>query len=270
MSAPIAKVSFGCEYTASAVRRALAAASWHVDDDEGSIATLLWAEFSAVLWDDVLAGRSTASCQYLRSGLVRKGDLLHYMRKHGGGHWHPTTIIADIEDEDDVVDLLKDWAQATAASSSVGDLFSPTAGGYSSSDGCSNELWVLKPSRGNRGEGISVLRSGDEKALRAAISCRPEHRDWLLQRYVLPLLLPAVPGSVCGRPKAPEQEERECGVQEDGERPGTLKFHLRVHVLAVGALSVWVHDQPLVLLASHPWRMPECSMVAGHCGGGDD
>mgnify|MGYP001495352447 CR=1 FL=1 len=50
----------------------------------------------------VLAGTTCASTQYLRSGLVRKADLLHYMQKHKLGHRFPRTVAADIEDEEDI------------------------------------------------------------------------------------------------------------------------------------------------------------------------
>ena len=41
------------------------------------------------------------------------------------------------------------------------------------------------------------------------------------------------------------------------------KCHLRVHVVAVGALSVWLHLAPLVLLASSEWSPPSESLVYG-------
>ena len=102
----------------AAVGRALAAAGWRVaaEPHESSQPRLFWAEFSAVHWDAILAGRSAASAQYLKSGLVRKADLLHYMRKHGGGGWHPQTLVADIEDEDDVAELCESWASAGISS----------------------------------------------------------------------------------------------------------------------------------------------------------
>ena len=115
---------------------------------------------------------------------------------------------------------------------------------------------MLKPSRANRGEGIAVLCSGDEAGLRRALALYPRHRDWLLQHYVPPLLLPSTltPLAMRDPSASPEGEHR-------GAR-GSLKFHLRLHVLALGSLSVWVHDAPLVLLASEPWSPPTASIVA--------
>ena len=132
-------------------------------------------------------------------------------------------------------------------------LESPPSSGGPTDDA---SLWMLKPSRANRGEGIAVLCSGDEASLRRALACYPRHRDWLLQHYVPPLLLPSTltPLAMRDLSASPEGEPR-------GAR-GSLKFHLRLHVLALGSLSVWVHDAPLVLLASEPWSPPTASIVA--------
>ena len=236
-----AVVSFASAYTQAAVERVLASAGWTVCTTPPAAGAtppqLWWADFSAVHWDDVLAGTTCASTQYLKSGLVRKADLLHYMAKRGLSGRHPATIVADIEDDDDVADMVRRWAQhrdETGATPSGND----------------SPLWLLKPSRANRGEGIAVLMQDDETALRAALAACPQHRDWLLQRYVVPLLLPASPA-------AAPRELTPASAPESG-----FKCHLRWHVLAIGALSVWVHDAPLVLLASVPWQPPTCSIVA--------
>ena len=240
---PTAIVSFGSSYTRAVVERALTAAGWRVlgapAESEDQPPSLWWAEFTAVHWDAVLAGTTCASTQYLRSGLVRKADLLHYMQKHKLGHRFPRTVAADIEDEEDIEGLLLQWRHAA-------DLLLREEG-YTQE---SPALWLLKPSRANRGEGIAVLLQDDEPALRAALNAFPQHKEWLLQRYVVPLLLPPAP-------TAPPVELPASPPVVDG-----LKFHLRWHVLAVGALSVWVHDSPLVLLSSVPWQCPDTSVVA--------
>ena len=131
-------------------------------------------------------------------------------------------------DAEDVDELIADWAAAC------------------SEDGPS--LWVLKPSRANRGEGIAVLHAGDVTALRAAIAAHPRYRDWLLQEYVIPLLLPREPAAA---PPVSLSTPHGTG----------LKCHLRLHVLAVGALSVWVHKDPLVLVAGELWDAPGESLL---------
>ena len=52
----------------------------------------------------------------LKTGLGRKADLLHYMTKHGVAHWLPTTISADIEDEEDIDELIAKWSEDIDAS----------------------------------------------------------------------------------------------------------------------------------------------------------
>ena len=248
---PVASVSIRQSYTRSAVERAFARAGWTIFvGDTCAEPTLHWSDFSAIPWDSVLDGRATASAQYLKTGLVRKADLLHYMRKHGAACRFPPTIVGDIEDDDDVDELIASWRAADtsascAASSAAASSIVPAS--PSTSDG---SLWLLKPSRANRGEGIAVLRGGDEASLRTALAAHPRHRDWLLQCYVLPLLLPRRPQQQ--QPLASASEQPTCG----------LKCHLRLHVLAVGALSVWVHDAPLVLLASEQWAMPTASVLS--------
>ena len=234
---PVACVSFEVAYTQAAVTRALSSAGWNVASAAADAATpnLWWADFSAIPWDDVLSGAVCASTQYFKAGLVRKADLLHYMSKHGCASWHPHTVVGDIEDDEDIADMVERWAACRQE------------------DGKPRPLWLLKPSRGNRGEGIAVLVQDDEPALRAALAACPQHREWLLQRYVEPLLLPA--------DATAQPVELPSEAPPAAPRAG-LKCHLRVHVLAIGAMSVWVHDAPLVLLASEPWIAPERSLVA--------
>ena len=62
------------------------------------------------MWEEVETVETfVVVCQYLKTGLVRKADLLHYMRKHKKTRFLPQTIVADIEDADDIAKLLADW-----------------------------------------------------------------------------------------------------------------------------------------------------------------
>ena len=107
----------------------------------------------------------------------------------------------------------------------------------------------------------SILVEGDEASLRAAIKQFPQYRDWLLQKYVIPFLVPPTPtgplqsayfgsavdealkGAACranqGRPQMPFTCSRARGQ----------------------ALSVWVRDDPLVLCSSMPWTKPTESIL---------
>lgn len=80
------------------------------------------------------------------------------------------------------------------------------------------------------------------EAVGRALAAYPRHTSWLLQQYIRPLLLPL--------PPHPQSPAHTAGTQAGH------KFHLRVWVLAVGALSVWVHDEPLVMCASEEWSEP--------------
>ena len=233
-AAPVAVVSIGVAYTKLAVESALVRAGWTICniDDTCATPTLHWSDFSAVPWDSILDGLSTASVQYLKTGLVRKADLLHYMAKHGAAGRFPPTIVGDIEDDDDVDEFIASWrgshsSTASSTSTAASSASSSAADSSTTTVGSDAALWLLKPSRANRGEGIAVLKGGDETALRAAIAAHPRHRDWLLQRYVLPLLLPCSP-------------QQQPPLASPSEQPASgLKCHLRLHVLTVGALSVW-------------------------------
>lgn len=85
----------------------------------------------------------------------------------------------------------------------------------------SPEVWILKPSLTNQGNGIELIRSVEE--LEEAVTQSGDVREWILQEYIAnPLLLP------------------HCF---------NRKFHCRVYVLAVGNLSVYVFDEVLALFA---------------------
>ena len=114
---PTAVVSLSVPYTAAAVTRALITSGWHVlsaTDSAAATATLWWCDFGSVAWDEVLAAKTTASAQYLKTGLVRKADLLHHMRKHKVASRWPVTIVADIEDAEDITEFAAGWCRVCA------------------------------------------------------------------------------------------------------------------------------------------------------------
>ena len=98
--------------------------------------------------------------------------------------------VGDLEDETDAAEFVTRWAEASGAAPL-------SACGLP-------ELWVLKPSEANRGEGIAVLHAADVEGARRGIACLPRLSRWLLQRYVRPLLLPLGPrSSLASSPASP-------------------------------------------------------------------
>ena len=179
--------------------------------------------------------------------------------------------VGDLEDETDAAEFVTRWAEASGAAPL-------SACGLP-------ELWVLKPSEANRGEGIAVLHAADIEGARRGIASHPRLSRWLLQRYVRPLLLPLGPRSSLASPPA-SPASLQSSLQPSpppSSLPSSLppspplppssghKFHLRVHVAAVGAMSVWVHATPLLLLSAVPWREPSRRgrAPAGGEGGGE-
>ncbi|KAL1518915.1 hypothetical protein AB1Y20_003188 [Prymnesium parvum] len=220
-------------YANKLLREAVEAVGWtacapHEECD------IMWADFASINWEQVLEGRLCASAYYLKTGLVRKAELAGMASKAGGAELClPQTVCGDIEDEADVDDFLKAWGALRQS--------------------CGGGTWVLKPSQGNRGEAVLLVRADDElradaemrEAVEWALAAYPSYSRWLIQLYVRPLLLPW----------------RLAPVGRTTERlTSGHKFHMRAWVLAVGALSVWVHRDPLLLLASTPWEEPVATL----------
>lgn len=217
-----------------------------------------WSDFDEVDWDAVLrakAGESylRAASHYLRTGLVRKGTLLHCLRTAekcgqslGASYLPAGSACFDVEDADDVEMVVR------ALRSSV-------AGGLGP-----DNLWILKASKANRGEDLYVV--GDEDEVRRVL-CPKRGGD--------EAAAPVSRGVASdGRPAVAMAGNEEGGAAEgDGSEPpvewvaqrylvpptlalvGSRKFHLRVHVVVdgcphCGRLGVYVHQEPLVLAAS--------------------
>ena len=107
-----------------------------------------------------------------------------------------------------------------------------------------------------------MLHAADTDGARQGIARHPRLRRWLLQRYVRPLLLPL------GSPSSlPSSIPSSSSLPSGSPQPSGHKFHLRVHAVAVGAMSVWVHATPLLLLAAVPWREPPRKPSTGGEGG---
>ena len=296
VAAPRIFISLSDPYAQTLLSEAAASAGWDVCA-AGKECAVCWADFGAIDWDRVLEGQQCGSAYYMKTGLVRKAELATFAAKREAVRM-PLTLCGDFEDVEDVEEFLVAWCTACKASS--------------------ERLWILKPSLANRGEGIYLVRvpaaadaansesssaanptadasAADASAsnvaeeatseaciaIRAAIAAHPRHSQWLLQRYVHPLLLSPLPSSGTAMsplpppvvappttlpPAAPPTSELPFStlppVAPLPSAPSGCKFHLRAWVLAVGALGVWVHHDPLVMLASEAWKAPTSTISA--------
>ena len=195
-------------------------------------------EYEALDWDAVMSRRVVTNNFMLRKGLCRKANFARVVQRHmarcaGGcplaGSVPPTAVIDTMpvfHGRPVWLDLRAALADALCEAAELME-----AGG--AGPDASAPAFVLKPSLGNKGAEIHFVRTLEEVE---AVVC--EWRDvgqWVLQRYVArPLLL-----------------------------GGGRKFHIRLYVLADGALDVWVFSEALVLLAAQPWA------PLGAPGGGD-
>lgn len=138
----------------------------------------------------------------------------------------------------------------------VDDMISEALDKYSSTsnNGGTKPLWILKPSITNKGADIHIVSSFEE--VKHYITSLPELGQWVLQEYVSNPLLLHLP------------------VLSSTQVDNGHKFHLRVYVVAVGALSVFVYPETLVLIAPQVYDQHNPSNIGAHitntCVGVDD
>lgn len=236
-------LDWNCHYTQAAIAKALNKRPWcnvvpGIGDSELVGQQIIQiADFENILWEDVMTGKHGAASYLVRKGLSRKAQLALQMRKYLAKHPKsilktaiPFTIIIETWNafENIKLDLggglmtdfnLPDVQRAPLCQrldwilNDVKETFEDKQ--------AESPLWILKPSVANKGADISIIQSWDN--LLDALEATEDMREWVLQSYITkPLLV------------------------SKGH-----KFHLRVYVLCVGALSVFVFDEILMLLAAH-------------------
>ena len=188
-------------------------------------------EYEAVDWDEVFSGRCVTNNLCVRKGLSRKAPFSVFMAKHVSkcagcplARALPATAVIDTVSVYDLRPAWLDFQSALAeALADAQDLVDAAAEEDSvRAAGAPAPLFILKPSLTNKGADVAVLSTLTDVA--AAVRRERSLGQWVLQRYVdRPLLLE-------GR-----------------------KFHLRVYVLADGALSVYTWGDALVLSAVAPY-----------------
>ncbi|CAJ1365391.1 unnamed protein product [Effrenium voratum] len=132
-------------------------------------ASTQWADFDAIDWDAFFDGRlQRCSSLYVRASLVRKGMLAHYLAKKRFAGVMPPTLVADVEDEDDLQKLpakVEKWAAS-----------------------CDPTHLVVKASNANRGEHIFLVRTAAEVASAVRPSVQQGVKEWVVQPYIRSLL----------------------------------------------------------------------------------
>eukprot|EP00941_MAST-03F_sp_MAST-3F-sp1_P002817 g2817.t1 len=172
------------------------------------IAKLQWDEYESINWEAGLGGNRVVSGYVMRKGLTRKADLASFVNRHVAKHPNsllachvPTSIPIELPTNPDRAAFLRSIEDAKKAISDS-----------------NNGLWMLKPSRIDRGDNKYLVSSPEE--MEDVLWREREMLDWCSQRYIeRPLLV-------------------------DGR-----KFHIRVNVLVVGAVKVYVH-RPSALVST--------------------
>jgi tubulin---tyrosine ligase len=251
-------------------------------------------EYERIPWGQVMAPPYLVASSYcVRKGLGRKGTMAAALARHakrcgrpgeGGiptpgscpfaaGRALPLTVPIDttpvflsrpawldyrsalaeaLFEADDAVTAARDEAALAQAREGAG---SGSGSGASPSPSPSpSPLWILKPSLTNKGAEIHIVKSVEE--VERIVTEFPEMGQWVLQKYVEnPLLLLLNPS-----PTPPSS-----GVAPPPSPPHLLhKFHLRVYVLAVGALSAFVYPESLVLIAPRAYTPDDPSLRTAH------
>lgn len=249
---PAVFLRLDCAYTLAHWSDALARrwARWEVisgcenscDGPENAVAWI--DEYESLDWAAVLSPPYRIASSYcVRKGLGRKAAMAPLLESHvarcgsecalAGGSL-PRSIVIDTYSAIHSRPRWLDFASALSeALSEADDAFAETPVG-------GRRLWILKPSMTNKGAGIAIVK--DAMELRAALAEAEDAGTFVMQEYLSrPLLL------------------------DPSGRGGTgHKFHIRLYVLAVGALEVWVFREALVLFAPRPYNAEATDDLAAH------
>jgi len=242
-----------------------------VDDDsdqqQQQLGAVQWCDYDLIHWDFLkLFPRDTLVNAYpIRKALIRKNYLVQTAERYGAKHgqplsgWErlgmPRTFAFALGFADELEELWADelWelAQLMAAHP--------------------HKLWILKPALADKAQGIRIFRHVQQLANILISFERVDHpleqpnhllhqtcvpvsqmRHWIIQEYIQnPLLL---------HPARPETYSTDPTI----DRSSFRKHHLRVYVLAVGALSVYVYEEMLSLFSSKPYTLTDLDDLGVH------
>eukprot|EP01111_Echinosteliopsis_oligospora_P014310 TRINITY_DN5365_c0_g1_i1.p1 TRINITY_DN5365_c0_g1~~TRINITY_DN5365_c0_g1_i1.p1 ORF type:complete len:440 (+),score=116.27 TRINITY_DN5365_c0_g1_i1:50-1369(+) len=210
-----------------------------------------WDDYENIDWERVLKGDLFCNSYCFRKGLTRKVQLSKHIEHYNAKH--PTSLLRqsspqtwiievpsttfeygdgeqhDSEEEGDEGDddYLIDM-NIEEALIDVEQLFARIE------EGEVHPYWILKPSLGNKGAEITVVN--DYQTVFDTIKQWKDVCEWVLQQYIdRPLLV-----------------------------YGGKKFHMRVHVVAVGALQVFVHQDVICLITGVPYDREDITNRYAH------
>lgn len=191
-------------------------------------------EYENIPWEKALAPPHIFVSSFcVRKGLGRKALMARYLDRHikkcgaacplAAGL--PTTAVIDtmtvFGERPAYMDMAAAWAETLLDADELMSEAEAAAG--------RPVPWILKPSLTNKAAEITIVRTIPD--VKAALRACPDMGQWVLQRYIeKPLLISRRSNTSCGH-----------------------KFHIRVYVLAAGALIVWVYGEGLLLLAVAPY-----------------
>ena len=247
---PVALVRGDCAYASSQWRAAFSRRpDWELlpadaSSEDVSRAAVWIDEYESLDWEAVMSPPyRIASSFCVRKGLGRKGAMAERLGAHAARCAHcplrtqlPETVLVDTYT---AFHARPSWLDARSAlSEALSDAHDAVIAGGPAA------RWILKPSITNKGAGIVFCADFD--AVRAAVCAERDVCAWVLQRYEpSPLLLNPRSGSSEG----------------GGARH---KFHVRLYVLAVGALDVHIFNEALMLFAPAPFVGAQFDDAAAH------
>ncbi|CAE7244849.1 unnamed protein product, partial [Symbiodinium necroappetens] len=157
-------------------RHAVLAAARHLRIPVVDGAACQWTDFAEMDWDAFLSqgpSLQRASSLFVRTSLVRKGMLAHYLAKRRCEGVLPASFVVDVEDEEDLQLLPERFRKWAAAQTTKCD-----------------GILVVKAGNANRGEHLHLVSKSEEIASRIRDEVLQQGLvEWVIQPYVMPPLL---------------------------------------------------------------------------------
>ncbi|PLW07591.1 hypothetical protein PCASD_22268 [Puccinia coronata f. sp. avenae] len=245
------------------------------------IGSIQWSDYDYIQWDFIKSfPRHTLFNAYpIRKALIRKNYLIKAVESYAiknnvrleDGIAVPKSYTFALSFPDELDEL---WAD---------ELYDLSEDLNSNNGGSDKKVWILKPALADKGQGIRLFRTKDElyaifeqleedeESHNQSHSSDEEAgeeedtsyhqktwvpvsqmRDWIIQEYISNPLL--------RHPRVPQSYD----IHSPLDRSSFHKHHLRVYVLAVGALSVYVYKDILTLFSSKPYSMDDLEDLRVH------